>query len=127
MLITPAVKPPEEIGDLTNTELQARVTSPEARCVVSSADPDDWFPLTVEPSSARRQASRALALCEACPVRAECLELSLRLWCGAGHHGIWGGTVEAERRALREEWLGGVTVPELLRSVTGRVSAGSRA
>jgi Transcription factor WhiB len=38
-----------------------------------------------------------------CPVRAECLELSLRLWEGSGHHGIWGGTLEYERGALRRD------------------------
>jgi hypothetical protein len=67
---------------------------------------------------ARHQASGALALCAACQVRAECLELSLRLWPGAGHHGIWGGTLESERRALREEWLAGVPVRQLLRRDT---------
>jgi WhiB family transcriptional regulator, redox-sensing transcriptional regulator len=103
-----------DIAELTNNELQVRVASPEARCAVPSADPDDWFPLSVDPAHARRQAAHAIALCQACPVRAECLELSLRLWHGAGHHGVWGGMVEAERRTLRDEWLRGVTVVELL-------------
>ena len=59
-------------------------------------------------------ASHALALCASCPVRAECLELSLRQWHGAGHYGIWGGTLERERRALRRRWLAGVSVTRLL-------------
>ena len=67
----------------------------------------------MEPVNARRAAG-AIALCEACPVQAECLELALRLWSGAGRHGIWGGTVEAERRVLREEWLAGARAGQLL-------------
>ena len=113
-MTTTPVANPADVAGLTSNELQARVTSPKARCAVSSADPDDWFPIVAEPVSARRQAARAIALCAACPVRAECLELALRLWSSAGRHGIWGGTVEAERRALREEWLAGASVGQLL-------------
>jgi hypothetical protein len=47
-------------------------------------------------------------------VRAECLELSLRTWSGAGQHGIWGGLVEADRNSLRHEWLRGAPVTVLL-------------
>jgi hypothetical protein len=111
---TTPVANPADVAALTNTELQARVTSLEARCASPSADPDDWFPIAVEPANARRQAAHAIAACEACPVRPGCLELALRLWSGVGHHGIWGGTVEAERRVLREEWLAGVSVGRLL-------------
>ena len=103
-----------DVAGLTSDELQASVTSPKALCAGPSVDPDDWFPIVVEPVNARRQAARAIALCEACLVRAECLELALRLWSSAGHHGIWGGTVEAERRILREEWLAGASVGQLL-------------
>jgi hypothetical protein len=105
---------PAGVAALTSNELEARVTGPEARCASPSADPDDWFPIAVEPVNARRQAARAIATCEACPVRADCLELALRLWSSAGHHGIWGGTVEAERRVLRAEWLAGASVGQLL-------------
>ena len=63
---------------------------------------------------ARAEATRALAVCTACPVRAECLELSLRTWSGAGQHGIWGGFVEADRNSLRREWLRGAPVTALL-------------
>lgn len=103
-----------ELADLTEAELHASVASPQARCTSASVDPDEWFPLTADPVKARHQAARAMALCAACRVRPECLELSLRLWPGAGHHGIWGGTLESERRALREEWLRGVSVRQLL-------------
>jgi WhiB family redox-sensing transcriptional regulator len=47
------------------------------------------------------EAAGAIAVCAACPVRPDCLELSLRYASGIGAYGVWGGLVEAERRALR--------------------------
>ena len=46
---------------------------------------------------ARREAATAIATCMACPVRAQCLELSLRHW-DIGQHGVWGGLIPADRR-----------------------------
>ena len=63
-------------------------------------DPDESFPVSSRKEVARREAARAIAVCMACPVRAECLELSLRHW-DIGQHGVWGGLVVAERVALR--------------------------
>jgi Transcription factor WhiB len=60
-----------------------------ARCAESVLDPDDWFPVSPEPQIARRQADAAIVICMACPVRAQCLELSLRHW-DIGQHGVWG-------------------------------------
>jgi transcription factor WhiB len=85
----------------SDQELQTRVTSADACCVRAAISPGEWFPLTADVVKARRHAGRALALCAACLVRAECLELSLRLWEDTGRHGIWGGTLEGERTALR--------------------------
>jgi len=42
----------------------------------------------------------ALALCGACPVRADCLEAVMRWETGAAKYGIWGGTTPEERRKL---------------------------
>jgi hypothetical protein len=39
----------------------------------------------------------------ACPVRAQCLELSLQHW-DVGQHGVRGGLVPAERAELRRRW-----------------------
>ena len=39
-------------------------------------------------------------MCSGCRVREECLELALRNW-AVGQHGVWGGTVPAERERLR--------------------------
>lgn len=112
------IAPPRSVGTgpaaLTDEELQNFVASPLAGCADSSLDPDEWFPIAAKAARARTEATRALAVCAACPVRGECLELSLRTWSGAGQHGIWGGVVEADRNALRREWQRGVPVPALL-------------
>src|SRR6185437_7095826 len=54
----------------------------------------------VEIGKARREAAAAIAVCITCPVRAQCLTMSLRHW-DIGQHGVWGGMVAAERMALR--------------------------
>jgi len=71
-----------------------------ASCATSRLDPEDWFPVSVEIGKARREAAAAIAFCTTCPVRAQCLTLSLR-HCDIGQHGVWGGMVPAERMALR--------------------------
>ncbi len=60
-------------------------------------DPDLFFPIgTTGP--AQVQSEQAKAVCARCPVREQCLEWAL----GADQIiGIWGGTTELERRALR--------------------------
>jgi hypothetical protein len=71
-----------------------------AACSASGLGPDDWYPVGGPPEAARREAAGAIAVCAACRVREECLELSLRDW-AVGQHGVWGGTVPAEREKLR--------------------------
>ena len=56
--------------------------------------------MSVEIGKARHEAAAAIAVCTTCPVRAQCLTLSLRHW-DIGQHGVWGGMVAAERMALR--------------------------
>ncbi|HZI73508.1 MAG TPA: WhiB family transcriptional regulator, partial [Gemmatimonadales bacterium] len=75
-------------------------------------DPDEWFPLTADVRRAREQAARAIAVCAGCPVRADCLELSLRHSSGIGAYGVWGGLVAEERRALRRRRLRECSVAE---------------
>jgi WhiB family redox-sensing transcriptional regulator len=75
----------------------------QARCADSVLDPDEWFPVSVEPAAARREAAAAIAVCTGCQVRAQCLELSLRHW-DFGQHGVWGGLVAADRARLRRPW-----------------------
>ena len=71
-----------------------------ARCADGRHDPEQWFPISAEIGTARQEAATAIAVCATCPVRGQCLALSLRHW-DIGQHGVWGGLVAAERAALR--------------------------
>ena len=84
---------------LIDDVLWARVAR-QARCADSGLDPDQWYPVSTEPARARQEAAAAIAVCTSCPVRAQCLELSLRQW-DIGQHGVWGGLVAAERAQIR--------------------------
>ena len=67
----------------------------DAACL--DVDPDLFFPIgTTGP--ALDQIDRAKRICRACPVRQRCLAWALELGAASG---IWGGTTEDERRALR--------------------------
>jgi len=104
----------DEPAQLSDRQLLERVTSTRARCVGTEVDPDAWFPVATRWQQARAEAASALALCAVCPVRGECLEFSMRQWGEVGRHGVWGGLLEAERAAVREQWLAGVSVVRLL-------------
>jgi WhiB family transcriptional regulator, redox-sensing transcriptional regulator len=65
------------------------------------ADPDLFFPIgTTGP--ALRQVDEAKRICRTCPVRTPCLTWALDQGCCSG---IWGGTTEDERRAIRKAVL----------------------
>src|ERR1700744_5599280 len=102
-----------EAADLSVSQLTAIVTRPLARCS-GTTNPDDWFPIAARADRARADAAGALRLCAACPVRAHCLELSMRLWHAGGKHGIWGGLIAPDRAAAHRHWLAGTTVKALL-------------
>jgi WhiB family transcriptional regulator, redox-sensing transcriptional regulator len=67
------------------------------RAACKDQDPELFFPVS-EKGPGARQARRATAVCARCPVRSECLEYALD---NGLDHGIFGGTTETERRALR--------------------------
>ena len=90
---------------LTGDAWWARVAR-QARCADSGLDPDQWYPVSTEPAQARHEAAAAIAVCTSCPVRAQCLELSLRHW-DVGQHGVWGGLVATDRARLRRRWPAG--------------------
>jgi WhiB family transcriptional regulator, redox-sensing transcriptional regulator len=104
----------DEPAQLSDRQLLERVTSTRARCVGTAVDPDAWFPVATRWQQARAEAASAPALCAVCPVRAECLEFSMRQWGEVGRHGVWGGLLEVERAAVRKHWLAGVSVARLL-------------
>jgi len=54
--------------------------------------PEVFFPVTEEATRPAR------AVCAGCPVREDCLAYALA---NRIHDGVWGGTSERERRALR--------------------------
>ena len=66
----------------------------DAACL--HADPDLFFPIA-STGPAQDQIDQAKRVCAACPVRRPCLMWAL----DQGVSGIWGGTSEAERRAIR--------------------------
>ena len=84
---------------LTDDALRALVAG-QARCADSGLDPDQWYPVSIGPVRARREAAAAIAVCTSCPVQAHCLELSLGHW-DIGQHGVWGGLVATDRAHLR--------------------------
>jgi WhiB family transcriptional regulator, redox-sensing transcriptional regulator len=61
-----------------------------ALCADPRLDPGLWFPEA-------GQSPRAVRVCRACPVQAECLVFALQL---GPLDGIWGGLTAAERRRL---------------------------
>lgn len=67
----------------------------------SHPDPDAWFPLSVPgPTDIYREARD---ICQACPVKRECLEHALT---NREQHGLWGGLTPNQRERLTREPLG---------------------
>jgi Transcription factor WhiB len=107
--IAPTTSDPQPSGRLADRAIWEGVAG-KALCADRSLDPDEWFPVSPHKEIPRRQAAHAIAVCIACPARAECLELSLQHWY-IGQPGVWGGLVAAERAALRRQWLSRTHVP----------------
>lgn len=64
-------------------------------------DPDLFFPVGTT-GAALEQIKASKRICKTCEVRAECLQYALAT---NQESGVWGGTSEDERRALRKSWL----------------------
>lgn len=78
-----------------------------ARC--RNEDPELFFPIgTTGP--AIDQVEAAKAVCQRCDVRMTCLEWALATGQDAG---VWGGTSEEERRAIRRARRRSAAVPAL--------------
>ncbi|WP_434599482.1 WhiB family transcriptional regulator [Streptomyces sp. A5-4] len=74
------------------------------RAACTDEDPELFFPVSAEgPGAEQRQ--QAKAVCAGCPVKQECLHWALTT---GQTSGIWGGTCERERAAIRRrEGAGG--------------------
>lgn len=74
----------------------------------AEADPDAFFPIDDDTPLARGMKAQiryadengAKAVCAECPLKVECLIFAVR----TGQQGIWGGTTENERKALRRRY-----------------------
>ena len=67
------------------------------RAACRDADPELFFPFDAT-GPRREQIRQAKQVCQACPVRARCLDWAL---VRGFDFGIWGGTTEQERRVMR--------------------------
>ena len=65
--------------------------------ICRDTDPDLFFPVGTT-GQALVQIERAREVCNQCPVKGDCLEFALET---NQDSGIWGGTSEEERRAIR--------------------------
>ena len=74
---------------------------------------DAWFPELCQPSLR----SAAVRRCGRCPVRRSCLAFALA---EGEEYGVWGGTTEVQRDALRIDLADGVAVVDVLDSATVR-------
>ncbi|MGW1724062.1 WhiB family transcriptional regulator [Streptomyces sp. NPDC002306] len=68
-----------------------------AHAACSTEDPDLFFPIGTSGPSLL-QTEQAKAVCRRCPVQERCLEFALDTGQALG---VWGGTNETERRALK--------------------------
>lgn len=93
----------EASKEVMNPHATSYRTHPDWRamglCAQPGADPELWFPKPGE------RATQARAACARCPARAACLEWALEhpKW---AKFGIWGGTNDKERKAMRREQTG---------------------
>jgi hypothetical protein len=114
---------PRTPRSLTDAELARLLFSEQASCADSGLDAAAWFPPSGNVDTARAQAAPAIALCDMCPLRGECLEFSMRYWYRGGEEGVWAGLVGSERLTLRLRWLSGESPGELLAGRTAAVRA----
>ncbi|MGW4574561.1 WhiB family transcriptional regulator [Streptomyces tendae] len=77
-------------------------------------DPDLFFPIGgLNSGPAAIQTDEAKAVCRHCPVTRQCLAWAVDV---GPVEGIWGGTTEGERRALRRRAMRAVRAPRATES-----------
>ena len=90
------VQPGVEAPSLRSVPAPGAPVLPGAAC--RGEDPDLFFAPEAEPDDVRQaRVAKAKAICAGCPARAACLDWALNT---RQAFGLWGGTDEAERRAM---------------------------
>jgi WhiB family redox-sensing transcriptional regulator len=75
----------------------------QSRSLSLTIDRDGWRDQSAcRDGPAIEQIANAKAVCRVCDVQKQCLEYALTT---NQDSGIWGGTSEEERRALRRQWV----------------------
>jgi WhiB family transcriptional regulator, redox-sensing transcriptional regulator len=94
--------------------LDALLGRPEwhARAACRGTEPARFFPSRGKNTTAPVRA--VLRTCRSCPVRVQCLRFALDL--GYPVPGVWGGTLERQRRRARRR---GLTAEQLLAEIDG--------
>lgn len=84
---------------LSNNPIMPLTTIPrwEKKAACSEADPELFFPESYPPAVRMGMEEQAKRICAQCPVKDECLELSIR---NEEQWGVWGGMTSEQRRML---------------------------
>jgi WhiB family transcriptional regulator, redox-sensing transcriptional regulator len=100
---TPVVRTDDELIADEHGYLFVSSTADLASPAWSQAACRDAYPEAFFPISERDVANRehALTYCRACVIRTDCLRVAMR---DKSIQGIWGGTDERDRAALRKQW-----------------------
>jgi WhiB family redox-sensing transcriptional regulator len=77
-----------------NTLARTAVPEWQERGLCAQTDPDAFYPELGKPSAPAKR------ICRNCEVQQQCLEFALA---NNEEFGIWGGTTERERRALKKK------------------------
>lgn len=95
-----------------------------AQAACRTEDPELFFPI-VQAGPGLVQVARAKTVCARCEVRTECLRFAVET---GQDHGVWGGTSEEERRALRRARIRWPAAPPQARTIApGPAKSGSSA
>ena len=103
-----------ELSAAHQVELAANIRRGwQAKSACASAADDRWYPDRTD----TQLRGAAVARCAICPVRRSCLAFALS---HGEQHGVWGGTTDIQRTALRIDLSQGVSVADVLDSATIR-------
>lgn len=94
---SPGLKPAGDNGKRRHTHVTIHTEAWRDEAACRDIDPDVFHP-DATGAEGRRQVADARAICDACPVRLDCLAYALA---AREELGVWGGTTDRQRRVLR--------------------------